>query len=240
MADTKGILYLIPSSLGGPTFDMILPPKVVEIIKELHLFIAENEKTARHFIKGVAPQVEQSSLRFSILNKRTLPRELPEFLKPCLQGKNIGLLSEAGCPGIADPGARVVSLAHAQGIRVIPLVGPSSILLAMMASGLNGQNFAFNGYLPIDKNKRKQAIKDLERRSLELNQAQLFIETPYRNEKLLKDLIKYLHPRTRICIARELTTPTEKVLTKTVAEWKSQSINLHKKTAIFILQKESL
>lgn len=240
MADRKGNLYLIPTSLGGGAIDAVLPSRVVEIIKNLQLFIAENEKTARHFIKDIAPEVEQSSLGFFTLNKRTLPRQLPEFLAPCIQGEDIGLLSEAGCPGVADPGAQVVALAHSKNIRVIPLVGPSSILLAMMASGLNGQSFAFNGYLPIDRNERKQAIKDLERRSYEGNQAQLFIETPYRNKKLLKDLIKYLHPHTKICVARELTLPTEKIITKTAKEWRSLSIDLHKKPALFILQKEKI
>lgn len=234
-----GKLFLLPVPLGDTAaLPEILPAKVPQTITGLRHYIAENEKTARHFIKKAAPQVEQSSLSFYTLNKFTEKSSLSSFLTPCLAGKDMGLLSEAGCPGIADPGAQIVRLAHQQNIRVIPLVGPSSITLAMMASGLNGQNFAFNGYLPIDKTARKKAIKRLEHLSFENNQAQIFMETPYRNEKLLHDLLTILNPDTRLCIARDITLNSEFISTKSVALWKKQPVDLHKKPTIFILQKE--
>lgn len=234
----KGKLYLIPTTLGEGAVWEVLPMVVKKKIEEIDFYIAENEKTARHFIKKLVPSKTQSSLNFNVLNKFTKEEEIPEFLAPCEVGINIGLLSEAGCPGVADPGAQIVRIAHEKKIKVIPLVGPSSILLALMASGLNGQSFAFNGYLPIDKNERKKQIRDLERLSLERNQAQIFIETPYRNQQLLEDLINYLSPNTRISVARELTLPTEFILTKTVSEWKNIKVDLHKKPTIFIFQKE--
>lgn len=234
----KGKLYLIPTTLGEGAVWEVLPMVVKKKIEEIDFYIAENEKTARHFIKKLVPSKNQSLLNFNVLNKFTKEEEIPKFLAPCEAGINVGLLSEAGCPGVADPGAQVVSIAHEKKIKVIPLVGPSSILLALMASGLNGQSFTFNGYLPIDKNERKKQIRDLERISLERNQAQIFIETPYRNEQLLEDLINYLNPNTRISIARELTLPTEFILTKTVSEWKNIKVDLHKKPTIFIFQRE--
>lgn len=234
----KGKLFLIPSSLGQQPPLEILPLSIRKKIEELDFFIAENEKTARRFIKSMVPSKSQPDLHFQILNKFTEEADLPDFLKPCQDGINVGLMSEAGCPGIADPGAEIVSIAHDKNIRVIPLVGPSSILLTMMASGLNGQNFAFNGYLPIDKKERKNQLKRLERRSLEEEQAQAFIETPYRNDKLLRDILKQLHPNTQVCIGVEVTLPTEYIQTKTVAEWKRENLDLHKKPAIFILQRK--
>lgn len=238
MQSQQGILYLIPVGLGDGPLEHVLPASVKTRVEALDHYIAEREKTARHFIKKLAPEKAQSTLHFELLNKRTKPSELSSFLAPCLTGTNVGLLSEAGCPGIADPGAAVVSIAHQNNIRVIPLVGPSSITLSMMASGLNGQNFAFNGYLPIDKNDRKAALKSLERRSFEKQQAQIFIETPYRNDKLLLDLKKSLQPQTKLCVAREITTPTEYIKTLTIKQWQKEKVNLHKKPTIFIIQKE--
>ena len=172
-----------------------------------------------------------------MLDKYAIEEETQKYLDVCNQGFNVGLLSEAGVPAIADPGASIVKLAHQKNIKVVPLVGPSSILMAMMASGMNGQNFAFNGYLPIDKGERKRAIKDLERISMDKNQSQIFIETPYRNEKMLADLKATLSPQTNLCIAADITLPSEYIKTMTINDWKSQQPNLHKKPAIFIIQK---
>lgn len=234
-----GRLFLIPSGLGeGPLLE-VLPLSVKKKVEELNHYIAENEKTARRFIKKITPSKSQSSLKFEILNKFTEEVDLPTFLNPCEEGVDVGVLSEAGCPGIADPGAQIARIAHEKNIKVIPLVGPSSVTLAMMASGLNGQNFTFHGYLPIQKGERKNAIKKLERLSAEQNQAQIFIETPYRNGKLFEDLKKNLHPSTSLCIAREITLPAELIQTKTIAGWTKTSVDLHKKPSIFILQKDS-
>ena len=180
----------------------------------------------------------QSELRLFPLNKFTAPSEIPTYLQPCDQGISVGLISDAGCPGVADPGAEVVRLAHQNSIEVVPLVGPSSILLAMMASGMNGQNFAFNGYLPIDKNERKTKLKQLEKRSFEEQQAQLFIETPYRNQKLLEDMCRILHQNTRICLAIDLTLQTEYIKTQKVSQWKTTKIEFHKRPTLFIIQKD--
>lgn len=235
----SGRLFLIPTGLGeGPLLE-VLPLSVKKKIEELNHYIAENEKTARRFIKNISPSKSQSSLKFEILNKFTNDEELPLFLKPCEDGIDIGVVSEAGCPGIADPGAQIVRIAHEKNIRVIPLVGPSSVTLAMMASGLNGQNFTFNGYLPIEKGERKKEIKKLERLSAENDQAQIFIETPYRNEKLFADLKNNLNSLTKLCVARELTLASEFIQTKSIAEWNNISVDLHKKPTIFILQKEA-
>ncbi|TQD39327.1 SAM-dependent methyltransferase [Haloflavibacter putidus] len=234
---SKGNLYLIPSLLGDQPPLEILPLSVKKKIEEIDYYIAENEKTARRFIKKIVPGKSQPSLHFYALNKFTDASELPSFLEPCLEGIDTGLLSEAGCPGIADPGAEIVKIAHEKNIRVIPLVGPSSIFLTLMSSGLNGQNFAFNGYLPIDKQERKHSVKQLERLSQERQQAQIFIETPYRNDKLLDFLLSQLHPETKLCIGCEVTLPSEFIQTKTVAQWQKSKPDLHKRPSIFIFQK---
>lgn len=230
-----GKLYLIPTTLGDGAPLEVLPYSVKKIIENTDFYIAENEKTARRFIKKINPAKSQPQLHFQHLNKFTDPEEIPTFLNPCLQGINVGLLSEAGCPAIADPGATVVKLAHNKKIPVVPLVGPSSILMAMMASGLNGQNFAFNGYLPI-KDTRSQTIKKLERISREHGQSQIFIETPYRNNKLLEELKKTLQPQTQLCIAVDITLDTEFIATKSIYEWNTFTIDLNKRPAIFIIQ----
>ena len=234
----QGKLYLLPTTLGDNAPLEVLPASVKQMVEKIDHFIVENEKTARRAIKNLVPEKPQSSLKLFPLNKHTDQTELPSFLNPCKEGFDVGLLSEAGCPGIADPGAEVVKIAHREGIRVIPMVGPSSILLAMMSSGMNGQNFAFNGYLPIDKAERKNEIKNLEKLSLERNQAQVFIETPYRNNKMLQDLIQHLHPGTRVCIGCDITLETEYIVTKPVSEWSKTKVDLHKRPTIFILQKE--
>ncbi len=230
-----GNVYLIPSTLGDMEPLEVLPISIKQTIEQLDHYIVENEKTARHFIKKISPRKSQPSLKLSVLNKFTEAQEIPTFLNPCIEGFDVGILSEAGCPGIADPGAAVVKIAHEKNIQVIPLVGPSSILLALMASGMNGQNFAFNGYLPIDSSDRKKYIKNLERKSKEDNQSQIFIETPYRNNKMLEELIKSLAPSTRICVAADITLPTEYIKTKTAINWKNENVDLHKRPAIFII-----
>ena len=196
-----GKLYLIPITLSNPgettvVPEDVLPQTIKRTIDFVDYYIVENEKTARKFIKSIHPEKKQPDLKISVLNKHTEIAEHNEFIQPLLRGENIGLMSESGCPGIADPGAVIVKLAHEKGIQVVPLVGPSSILLALMASGMNGQSFAFNGYLPIDKNDKKQALKNFERLSQDKNQSQLFIETPYRNNKLMEDLLQILQPST--------------------------------------------
>lgn len=237
--DTKGgVLYLIPTRLGDNPPLEVLPISVRKLIEILDDFIVENEKSARRFIKRISPKKSQQALRLKTLNKYTSQEEINSFLNPCLNGISVGLLSEAGCPAIADPGSEIVKLAHQQNIRVIPIVGPSSIILALMASGMNGQNFAFNGYLPIDKSERKIRIKSLEKRSFEENQSQLFIETPYRNMKMLDDLITTLHPNTRLCVACDLTLPTEYIKTQTAGSWKNHKEDFHKRPALFIIQKD--
>jgi len=237
MINTVGKLYLIPTTLGDNDPLDVLPIAVKQIIEQTDTFIVENEKTARRFIKRICPDKPQPSLNIFLLNKFTDETELPSFLQPCLNGINVGLLSEAGCPGVADPGSDIVQIAHTKNIKVVPLVGPSSILLAIMASGMNGQSFAFNGYLPIDKGERKKEIKRLERLSFEQNQSQLFIETPYRNNKMLEDLTHVLDNNTSICVACDITLPTEFIKTLSVKAWKKNKVDLHKRPTIFIIHK---
>lgn len=233
-----GKLYLIPTTLGESDPMDVLPQKVKRIIELLDYYIVENEKTARKSIKIVFPEKKQTDLKLSLLNKHTQASEHAEMLAPCLQGISVGLLSEAGCPGVADPGAAIVEIAHQKGIQVVPLVGPSSILLALMGSGMNGQSFAFNGYLPIEKAEKKNAIKHLEKLSFDKDQSQLFIETPYRNNKIFEDLLLMLQPSTHLCIACDITLPTEYIKTYKVSDWKKQKIDLHNRPAIFIIHKK--
>ncbi|MEZ4808799.1 MAG: SAM-dependent methyltransferase [Allomuricauda sp.] len=231
-----GKVYLIPTTLGDSAPLEVLPISIKRTIENIDHYIAENEKSARHFIKKVSPGKAQPYLHIQTLNKYTDPASIPSYLDPCIHGFNIGVLSEAGCPGIADPGADVVRVAHERRIKVVPLVGPSSILMAMMASGMNGQNFAFNGYLPIDNAERRAMIKSLERLSKEKGQSQIFMETPYRNSKLLSELVKTLQKGTRLCIASDITLPTEFIQTKSVHEWSEIGLDLDKRPTIFIIQ----
>lgn len=232
-----GKLYLIPTTLGDTEPLEVMPLSVKKVIEEVDFFIVENEKTARRFIKKITPKKSQSSLHLMSLDKYAEELETRTYLDVCKNGSHVGLLSEAGMPAVADPGATIVKLAHEKGIQVVPLVGPSSILMAMMSSGMNGQNFAFNGYLPIDKGERKKAIKELEKLSLDKNQSQIFIETPYRNEKMFADLKAVLSPTTNLCIAADITLSSEYIKTFAVKDWKHQSPDLHKKPAIFIIHK---
>ncbi|CAH0336700.1 Ribosomal RNA small subunit methyltransferase I [Flavobacterium sp. CECT 9288] len=232
-----GKLYLIPTTMGDCDPMDVFPQTIKRNIELLDYYIVENDKTARKSIKLVCPEKKQADLTLYVLNKHTETKEHLEFIKPLLEGHSMGLMSEAGCPGVADPGAVIVKLAHEKGIQVVPLVGPSSILLAMMASGMNGQSFTFHGYLPIEKDEKKSSLKTLERISFEKNQSQIFIETPYRNNKLLEDLIQILHPETHLCIATDITLPTEYIKTKKIAAWKKETIDLHKRPTIFIIHK---
>lgn len=234
----KGSLYLIPTTLGDNNPLDVLPQKVKQIIENCNHFIVENEKTARRFIKKITPEKIQADLVLYPLNKRVSTIEIQNYLDVCETGISVGLLSEAGVPAIADPGAAIVALAHKKNIKVVPLVGPSSILLAMMSSGFNGQNFTFNGYLPIDSKERKNALKLLERLSKDKNQSQIFIETPYRNDKMLADLLQVLHLETKLCIATDITLETEYIRTLSIKEWKNTAKpSLHKRPTIFIIHK---
>ena len=237
MNDTFGKLYLIPTTLGDTEPLNVLPLTVKRIIDQIDIYIVENEKTARRDIKKICPDKKQQSLKLFPLNKFTDIAELPSYLEPCKNGLNIGLLSEAGCPGVADPGADIVKIAHQNNIKVVPLVGPSSIIMAMMSSGMNGQSFAFNGYLPIDKQERKAELKRLERLSFEQNQSQLFIETPYRNNKFLEDLCATLNSNTEICVACDITLPSEYIKTMSANDWKKNNVDLHKRPTLFIIHK---
>ena len=238
MIINKGKLYLIPTTLGDNDPTEVLPLSVRNTILQLDCFIVENEKTARRFIKNICPEKNQQLLKFNLIDKHTDSNLYESYLDDCFLGISVGVISEAGVPGIADPGAEIVKIAHLKNIQVIPLVGPSSILLAMMSSGFNGQNFAFNGYLPIDFVDKKIKIRTLEKLSKENNQSQIFIETPYRNNKLLEDLITTLHPSTKLCIAADLTLSTEYIQTLSIKEWKNKKLDLHKRPAIFIIQQE--
>ena len=237
MNTSLGTLYLIPTTLGDTEPLNVLPLTVKKMIEQIDVYIVENEKTARRFIKKISSGKQQSSLTLLPLNKFTDPSELPSYLEPCKKGINVGVISEAGCPGVADPGADIVKIAHENNIKVVPLVGPSSILLAMMGSGMNGQSFAFNGYLPIDKGDRKQELKRLERLSFERDQSQLFIETPYRNNKMLEDLCAILNGNTDICVACDITLPTEYIKTMSANAWKKVKVDLHKRPTLFIIHK---
>jgi 16S rRNA (cytidine1402-2'-O)-methyltransferase len=222
-------LYLIPVTLGETEISKVLPPYNKEIIVSIRHFIVENVRTARRFLKQADPEIDIDSLTFYTLNKHTSDTELSGFLKPVEDGHPVGIISEAGCPAIADPGADVVAIAQKKHIPVIPLVGPSSILLALMASGFNGQSFAFHGYLPIDAGERIKTLKTLEQRVYSENQTQLFIETPYRNGKLLEDILKTCKPTTRLCIAADITLSSEFIKTKNIGEWKKHVPELSKR-----------
>tara|TARA_B100000941_G_scaffold102362_1_gene71654 strand:+ start:114 stop:821 length:708 start_codon:yes stop_codon:yes gene_type:complete len=231
-------LFLIPCPIGENATEEILPISIKKTIINTDFFIVEHEKQARRFIKKVCPDKIQSELKLFPLNKYTSAEDIENYLDPCKSGKNIGLISDAGCPAIADPGAVIVEKAHQLGIKVKPFVGPSAILMAMMSSGMNGQNFAFNGYIPVNKSDRKKIIKDLERRSQKQNQSQIFIEAPYRNEKLFMDLIDLLSSETKLCIACGITEPDEFIKTCSISDWKKKRLKFQKKPSIFIFHKK--
>lgn len=230
-----GTLYLIPTPLG-PEGDTVLPAYVIEAIHRLDVFIVEKAKTARRFISGQQHPRPISELTIFELNKKTEAHEWPQFLRAAETGTDTGLLSEAGCPGVADPGAEIVQLAHQRGIPVVPLVGPSSILLSLMASGLNGQSFTFHGYLSPKRELIGRDLKKLEQQAKRLRQTQIFIETPYRNGQIFEQALKQLHADTRFCVATDLTLPTESIRTLTIRQWRLQAIpDFHKRPTVFLL-----
>jgi 16S rRNA (cytidine1402-2'-O)-methyltransferase len=229
-------LYLIPTTLGETAVEKVLPAEIIEIVRSLRFFVVENTRTARRHLKKMVPEIVIDDLDFKELNEHTQPAELEMLLSPVSQGFDVGILSEAGCPGVADPGADLIMLAHEKGIRVIPLVGPSSILLSLMASGLNGQNFAFIGYIPVKPAERTAAIRDIERASSRDKQTQIFIEAPYRNAKLLEDLLSVCNSQTKLCIAVDITLESEFIATKTISQWKRSVPDINKRPAIFLLQ----
>lgn len=239
MANSFGNLYLIPVPIYEGKASFSIPNGVIERVKQLNHFIVENEKTARKMIRYIHPEVSQPDLNLSILDKNTPITEIESLLSPCQKGIPVGLMSEAGVPAVADPGSRLVEVAHQKNIKVIPLVGPSSILLALMASGLNGQNFAFNGYLPIDSNDKKRTVLELEKRSFSYGQTQIFMETPYRNDKMFEFLLKTLSNETLLSVAVEINGDQEYIKTLPVRAWKTTtSPDLHKKPAIFSILKK--
>lgn len=232
----SGTLYLIPTPLGEAEPLATLPPATLATLRTLEHFVVEEERSARRFLGTAQHPKPIRELQLATLNEHTQPKDIPALLQPLLDGKDVGLLSEAGCPAVADPGAQLVALAHAHGITVKPLVGPSSLLLALMASGLEGQRFCFHGYLPVEKNARQQRLRELEKQSRQQNATQLFIETPYRNGHLLDDLLAVCAPTTRLCIAQNLTQPNEQVITRPVSAWKKKPLpDLHKQPAVFLM-----
>lgn len=233
----KGSLYLIPSTLYENTQDRVINLQTRETLKKIEYLMVENIRSARRFISSLNIGREIDSYFFEQLDKNTTPMEAERLLKPLLGGKDGGVISEAGCPGIADPGSLAVEAAHRLDIRVVPVSGPSSIMLALMASGFNGQKFAFHGYLPIDKQKRAAAIRQLEKNAAKFDETQIFMETPYRNNQMLADILKNCEASTRLCIAKSLTGEREWIKTRTIAEWAREIPDLHKEPVIFIISK---
>jgi 16S rRNA (cytidine1402-2'-O)-methyltransferase len=230
-----GKLYLIPSFLGESPADQVFPIRNAHLVALLTDFIVEDERTARRFLKKINPYIDISLLTFHLLNEHTDDKDISSYLDATTAGRSMGLISEAGMPCVADPGAAIVCMAHEKGISVVPLTGPSSIFLALAASGFNGQNFCFHGYLPKDKNERGKKIKELERFAHSLNQTQIFIETPYRNHVMFDALMNYCNPSTLLCIAADITTESEFIRTQTISAWKKQVPDLDKRPAVFLL-----
>ncbi len=230
-----GTLYLIPTPLGEGPLDMVLPAGVRALACRLDTFIVERPKTARAFLKQLGTDTPLPRLTLLELSEHTPEKALKTLLEPLLTGKDVGLISEAGAPAVADPGANLVRLAHAAGIRVIPVVGPSAILLALMASGLNGQRFAFHGYLPVEKQARRDTLRELEARSARWDETEIFIETPYRNEALFAAILEHCAPHTLLCVASDVACATESIHTRTLADWARQPPALHKRPSVFLL-----
>lgn len=228
-------LYLLPNLLSESPWQNVLPSYNAEVINQIRHFIVEDIRNARRFLKKVNRETDIDSLTFMELNKHTPEMQKNGYLDYIQQGFDVGIISEAGCPGVADPGAEMVKIAYRRGMTVVPLVGPSSILLALMASGMNGQSFAFTGYLPVKKPDRLKRIQQLERQAVQQKQSQIFMETPYRNNHLLNDLLATCQPGTSLCIAADITSESEMIRTRTIADWKKQKPDLEKKPVIFIL-----
>jgi 16S rRNA (cytidine1402-2'-O)-methyltransferase len=233
----NGKLYLIPVPLGQTTIEAVLPQTVRECAKHLKHFVAENAKSARAFLKSLPSDTPLQQIEIQELNEHTLPSDLQHLLAPLRAGNDVGLISEAGCPAVADPGANLVALAHKEGIQVLPMIGPSSILLALMGSGLSGQNFAFHGYLPAKEEPRQKKLKELEKDSIREKRTQIFIETPYRNRQMLETLVRGCSEQTRICVATDLTLSSESISTRTPAEWLKQGLpEIDRRPTVFLLQ----
>ena len=230
-------LYLLPVTLGDTSIEKVLPSYNKEIISGIRYFIVEDVRSARRFLKKVDREIDIDALTFYPLNKHTSPNDISGYLQPLVGGASMGVISEAGCPAVADPGADVVAIAQRKKLKVVPLVGPSSIILSVMASGFNGQSFAFHGYLPIDASERTNTIKKLEGRIYSEHQTQLFIETPYRNNKLAEELIRTCRPSTKLCIASNITCEDEYIHTRPVKEWAGKVPDLSKKPTIFLIYK---
>ena len=234
----ENALYLLPVTLGNTEIDNVLPLYNREIIRQIKFFIVENVRSARRFLKKVDRDINIDELTFYLMDKHTDAAKMASYLKPLEEGNAMGVISEAGCPAVADPGADVVAVAQRKNLRVIPMVGPSSIIMSVMGSGFNGQSFAFNGYLPIEPAERTKRIKQLETRAYTEDQTQLFIETPYRNHKMLEELLRTCKPSTRLCIASGITCAEEYIHTHTIAEWKKIKLHdLSKIPTIFLIYK---
>lgn len=231
----SGKLFLIPTTLGDENPYQVLPENIKPLIESIKFYFVENTRSARRFIKKVEQSIDIDEITFFEINKRTRNDELVEFLNHATNGNDMGVISEAGCPGVADPGAEVVKVAHQRNIEVKPLVGPSSILLSLMASGMNGQSFTFVGYIPIKHPSRGKSIRYIEQQATKYDQTQIFIETPYRNNSLIEELTNTLAKTTRLCIACDITLETEFIQTKTIKEWKKKLPDLHKRPAIFLI-----
>ena len=236
MKPALGTLYLIPVTLGDDMVQHVIPDYVLNVARNLETFVVESEKSARHFLSNIKTLKPVRELNLHLLNEHTDMKILPDLLAPLLAGHNVGLMSDAGCPAVADPGAQLVQLAHKKGIRVVPMVGPSSILLSLMASGLNGQQFAFLGYLPVEKSQRNQKLKEIEKRSASHKETQLFIETPYRNQTMLDAILQTCHAQTQLCIACDVSLDSEMIVTKSIASWKTSApIDIHKRPCLFLM-----
>lgn len=233
----QAALYLIPVTLGDTDIDRVLPNHNRTIIAGISHYVVENIRSARRFLRKSNPDIVIDDLTFYTLDEHTRPEEIASFLAPLRDGKPVGVISEAGCPAIADPGADLVAIAQREGLPVVPLVGPSSILMSLMASGFNGQSFAFNGYLPVEPAERTRKIKQLEQRAYSEDQTQIFIETPYRNHKMIEELVRTCRPTTRLCVARDISCEGEEIHTRTIAQWKKAKYDIQKRPAIFLIYK---
>ncbi|MBP5687918.1 MAG: SAM-dependent methyltransferase [Muribaculaceae bacterium] len=234
---TEAALYLIPVQLSDVELDTVLPQNNIQIVKEIKHFIVENVRSARRFLKKCDRSIDIDTLTFYELNRHTRIEDIPAMLTPLIGGEAMGVISEAGCPAIADPGADVVAIAQSRGLKVKPLVGPSSILMGLMGSGFNGQSFAFLGYLPIDAGQRTRKLKDMEQRIVREDQTQIFIETPYRNNALVAEICKVMPPHIKLCIATDITGDGERIITRGVKQWLNQLPDLSKVPTIFLLYK---
>ncbi len=231
----NGIIYLIPCPLGSDSPLTSLPAHTLSVVRELKHFVVENAKTARHFVRDCDHPEQIRNLFFEILDKKTDPLAIPEIIEPCLEGLNIGVISEAGCPGVADPGSALVNYAHLKGIQVVPLIGPSSILQALMASGFNGQSFAFHGYLPKQGDDLKRRLRALEKNIRDFNQTQLFIETPYRTMPFIQSICSAVGNDLKLCVAANINQSNEKIVTMRIAEWRKSTYDFEKSPAVFLL-----